>query len=162
MKQNQKIFAYTLGAIVVLAVVVWLANKPAVVPMTSPSPSVSAQASVSVSPTPSSAAKATVAPAAAMPKSYGDAVTAYQGARLQFDMYCQATPRTAVFKNGATIMIDNRSGDARTIKVNGISYALAGYGWRIITLALPQSKLPATLDVDCGTAQNVGTITLQK
>ena len=158
MKQNQKAIAYAVGVIVVLALVVWLAGKPTPAPMPTTSPS----ASVSTTATPVKTLVPPSTPTGAMPKSYGDAVTAYANARIQFDMYCQATPKTSVFKNGATIMLDNRSGDARTVKVNGVSYYMAGYGWRLVTLSLPVSKLPASLDIDCGSAQNVGTILLQK
>ncbi len=158
MKQNQKMLVYALGVVIVLALAIWLAGKPASPPAGSPSPS----ASASVTATPAKTATPSSTPTGAMPKSYGDAVAAYANARIQFDQYCQATPKSAVFKNGATIMLDNRSGDARTVKVNAVSYYLTGYGWRIITLALPQNKLPATLDIDCGSAQNVGTIILQK
>lgn len=62
-------------------------------------------------------------------------------------------------KNGTSIMLDNRSGDARTFAVGGVFYSIAGYGWKVVT---PSSKtLPATMYLDCGSARNVGTIMLQ-
>jgi hypothetical protein len=62
-------------------------------------------------------------------------------------------------KNGTSVMLDNRSGDARTFAVGGVFYSIAGYGWKIVT---PTSKdLPATLYLDCGSARNVGTLLLQ-
>ncbi len=97
-----------------------------------------------------------------LPKSYLDAVAYYdaRGARFQFDAYCQAIPKQATFKNGTRVMLDNRSGDARNIKVGSDTYYLAGYGWRII--ALYSSTLPKTLSMNCGSAVNVGTILLQR
>jgi len=57
-------------------------------------------------------------------------------------------------------MFDNRSGDARYIKVGDQVYQLAGYGYKILTLTSP--VLPKTLLLDCGSAVNVGQILLQK
>jgi drug/metabolite transporter (DMT)-like permease len=99
-------------------------------------------------------------PGASSPQAYTTAVNTYLGARIQFDMYCQAQPTSLVFKSPATIMLDNRSGDARIIKVGGTSYSLAGYGWRIITVS--SSTLPANIPIDCGSAKNVSYIKLQK
>jgi hypothetical protein len=95
-----------------------------------------------------------------MPASYGDAVKQYADRRIQFDMYCQAKPVNGTYKNGSYLMLDNRSGDARIITVNGIQYKLAGYGWTIITLSA--KVLPATWAVDCGAARNVSKILIQK
>ena|ERR1043166_3667955 len=101
-------------------------------------------------------------PGQAMPQSYLDALAAYQGKRIQFDMYCQAIPTSLVYKNGVSLMLDNRSGDARTIKIGANSYSLAGYGWRIVKLSVPTSQLPATLNINCGSAVNVSKVLLQK
>lgn len=91
---------------------------------------------------------------------YSQAVAQYTNARIQFDQYCQAHPTGSTFKNGSKIMIDNRSGDPRSIAVGGTVYNLAGYGWRLVTLY--SSTLPKTLYLDCGSARNVGSIYLQK
>ena len=93
-------------------------------------------------------------------QAYSAAVKTYASSRIQFDMYCQAIPTSLVFKNPATIMLDNRSGDARIIKVGGVSYSLAGYGWKIITVS--SSTLPARLPIDCGSARNVSYVTLER
>ncbi len=99
-------------------------------------------------------------PGSAMPQTYADAVARYEGNRYQFDQTCQTKPAQASYKNGATVMLDNRSGDARVITVGGIKYNLAGYGWRIIILS--SAKLPATLGINCGSAVNVAQIQLYK
>ena len=95
-----------------------------------------------------------------MPQTYAQALARYQNARVQFDAYCQAIPVSLVFKNGATIMLDNRSGDGRIVAVAGVQYNLAGYGWRIITLS--SKTLPADQPIDCGSARNVSIIHLYK
>ena len=86
MKQNQKAIAYAVGVIVVLALVVWLAGKPTPAPMPTTSPS----ASVSTTATPVKTLVPPSTPTGAMPKSYGDAVTAYANARIQFENGCVA------------------------------------------------------------------------
>lgn len=96
------------------------------------------------------------------PAQYSAAVKQYEGKRIQFDMYCQAIPTSLVFKNGTSVMLDNRSGDARTIKIGNTSYYLAGYGWKIVTLSVASSQLPATLWINCGSAVNVSKILLQQ
>lgn len=92
---------------------------------------------------------------------YSAAVKQYEGRRVQFDMYCQAIPTSLSFKNGTSIMLDNRSGDARTVTIGGTAYYLSGYGWKVITLWKSSSQLPATLSINCGGAVNVSSILLQ-
>ena len=91
---------------------------------------------------------------------YTQAVEQYAGKRIQFNQYCQGVPNYVTYQNGTNIMLDNRSGDARTIKVGATAYSLAGYGFRIVTLS--SATLPATLLLSCGSAVNVGQILLQK
>lgn len=119
---------------------------------------------VSPTPTPSSTAKtpaksgAKVSPVAPS-KSYTELVKEYDGRRIQFDERCQAIPKGPTYKNGTSIMLDNRSGDARTVKVGDKSYNLQGYGYWIVNLSSP--SLPKELTVNCGSAVNVGKILLQ-
>jgi hypothetical protein len=94
-----------------------------------------------------------------MPPSYSAAVNQYANARIQFDMRCQAQPVNGVYKNGSYLMLDNRSGDARIIVVNGVQYKLAGYGWKIIQLSAKTA--PVSWPIDCGAARNVSNINIQ-
>lgn len=87
---------------------------------------------------------------------YAQALAKYQGKRLQFTADCQATPDRQTFKAGTSIMLDNRAPKALNVKV-GSTYTLGKYGFRIITL-----NTIGTFLVDCGTSQNVATITVQK
>jgi len=116
------------------------------------------------SPTPSASASAT--PGVGGTKTptpaqltYMQAVERYANTRIQFDQYCQGKPSSMSLKTGTSIMLDNRSGDARTIAVDGVKYQLAGYGFRIITLT--SKTLPHTVKIDCGSARNVAQVLLQ-
>lgn len=91
---------------------------------------------------------------------YTKLVTTYAGKRIQFDAGCQAIPKSLVVKNGAKIMFDNRSGDARYITINGTSYRFPGYGYWVIPLSSP--TLPKTILLNCGAGVNVGTLIIEK
>jgi hypothetical protein len=95
-----------------------------------------------------------------MPQSYSDAIKSHEGRRFQFDVRCQVSITKIVVKNGQSVMLDNRSGDPRTIVVGSTQYQLTGYGWRIVTMS--SKTLPATVVVDCGAAQNVAQIVIEK
>ena len=56
-------------------------------------------------------------------------------------------------------MLDNRSGDARTITLAGTKYQLSGYGYALVTLS--SQSLPKEMLLSCGSAVNVGKILLQ-
>ena len=118
------------------------------------------QSNVSPSPvagaTAKPAAKKSVTP---LPKSYSDAVKEYEGRRIQFDERCQVVPQSPTYKNGTSIMLDNRSASSRTVAVGGTKYDLVAYGYRVITLS--SSSLPKELAVSCGSSGNVGKILLQ-
>ena len=96
---------------------------------------------------------------AASTKSYTELVKEYDGRRIQFDERCQVVPKDPTYKNGTSVMLDNRSGSAKTIKVGDKSYNLQGYGYWIVNLSSP--SLPKELTVGCGAAVNVGKILLQ-
>jgi len=135
--------------IVVIALIVWAVGKNG------------GEMNNGESPTPtSSATTSPSATSAAATKSYQNALVTYANVRFQFDQYCQAIPKSMSVKSGRTIMLDNRSGDARVIKVGPNSYSLAGYGWRLVTVS--SKTLPATLYLNCGAAVNVGTLILSK
>ncbi len=92
--------------------------------------------------------------------SYSEALLKYRDFRIQFNETCQAVPNQMTFKNNTTIMLDNRSGSMRAIKVGTKSYSIKPYGFAIATVS--SKELPLSFYVDCGTSQNVATILLQK
>lgn len=92
--------------------------------------------------------------------SYADALVKYKDSRIQLGSTntCVATPRLATYKNGTTLMVDNRGPVVRTVKVGG-TYTVNAYDFKLITLS--SSNLPETLYVDCNDQQNVATILIQ-
>jgi hypothetical protein len=116
------------------------------------------------SPQPTPIPGATYAPVKAgtanQTQTYTQLVSQYKDRRIQFDARCQAIPSNVTYKNGTSVMFDNRSGDARIITIGGVKYNFAGYGYKVITLSNP--SLPKTLLLSCGAAVNVGQILLQK
>jgi heme/copper-type cytochrome/quinol oxidase subunit 2 len=90
---------------------------------------------------------------------YQQALINYKDRRIQFNSDCQATPSNVTYKNGTSIMIDNRSAIARTLNING-AVSVKAWGFKIVKLS--SSTLPKTILVDCGNGQNVATILLQK
>ena len=91
--------------------------------------------------------------------SYADALVKYKDARIQIDALCQAFPNNVTYKNGTSIMIDNRSAINHTLKI-GSTYTVDAYKFKIIKLT--SNNLPETLLVDCDQYQNVATILVQK
>ena len=92
-------------------------------------------------------------------KSYSDLVKEYSGRLIQFDQRCQSFPNNVTYKNGTSILLDNRSDLARDITIGGTKYSLAGYGYQVVTLS--SSSLPKEMGVSCGSQGNVGKILLQ-
>src|SRR3989344_2802370 len=115
------------------------------------------QPTASPMPTPTAAKptikKAPVSGAAQQTQAYSEVVQQYAGRHIQFDINCQAIPAQTTFKNGTVILLDNRSGDARNIRVGDVVYSFPGYGYK--TLTLVSSTLPKTLNLNCGSAVNV-------
>lgn len=93
--------------------------------------------------------------------SYENALVKYKDSRIQLapGNTCAASPNSVTYKNGTTIMIDNRAAQARTLKI-GTTYSIKGYGFKIIKLS--SATVPAKWLVDCDGQQNVATILLQK
>ena len=150
-----KKYYWIAGAVVVLVVVaLLLRNRQVVKPANNQVSSSASQSSVPATQTAESSSSATV------DKTYGQLVNQYVGNRIQFADTCQASPNNMVFKNGTTIMLDNRANVARTIKFNSTAYYLGAYGYKLVTLSY--SGLPKTILVDCGSSQNVATITVEK
>lgn len=123
----------------------------------SPSGSEPTASGTTASPTPTK--RPSAKPTTAL--SYTEAVNQYINRRLQFDPNCVVIPNYVVFKKGTQIMLDNRSGQARPVFLDGQRYNLEAYGFRIITLTTTAS-LPHTIKVDCGTGKNNGQIILQQ
>lgn len=154
----------TLIIIVAIVVIGWFAmssfNSPA---GTETATSTSATAGKTVAKTTTTVKKAV--PVASQPvlTSYTKAMETYKGSlRIQLsggDSFCQATPNNVMYKNGTSIMIDNRSAKTRTVKLLG-THTIAGYGFTILKLS--SGTLPATLLMDCDTQQNVAKVLLQK
>lgn len=90
---------------------------------------------------------------------YAEALKKYADRRIQITPTCQVVPNNATYKNGTTIMIDNRSDKTKSVKIGSV-YTVGAYGFKIVTLS--SSTLPATFYVDCDKQQNSGTITIQK
>jgi hypothetical protein len=153
---NKKQWLLVAVVVVVVALGYWMMGRGGKLGEVKSSPTPVASASPSAKPPVKAGASATPAAPA---KSYTELVKEYEGRRIQFDQNCQAVPGSITYKSGTSIMLDNRSGDARNIKVGSDSYALAGYGYKIVTLS--GSGLPKELLLSCGSAVNVGKILLQ-
>jgi hypothetical protein len=91
---------------------------------------------------------------------YNQALVTYTSRRIQFQQSCQAVPNVVVYKTGTTIMLDNRASISHTIKMDGVSYLIGAYNFRLVTLS--NSKLPHMTLIDCDKSQNVATITIEK
>ena len=104
-----------------------------------PAPSVSAAAKA----TPKTV-KATTSPTP-IPKTYTQLAAEYSGRSIQFNDKCEAMPKSFVLKNNASILLDNRSSQARTITLDGKSYSLGSYGYQVISVS--SLSLPRTLGV---------------
>ena len=86
--------------------------------------------------------------------------TKYADRTIQFDEACEATPVAPTYKNGTTVLLDNRFEAARAISIGGHQYTVPGYGYVLVNLF--SSTLPQKYNVDCDFRQNVSTILLQK
>ena len=120
------------------------------------------QSNTSPSPIAGASAKPVAKKSTATPTpsgNYTQLVKEYEGKRIQFDERCQVTPQNPTYKNGTSIMIDNRSSSPRSVMVGGTKYDLVAYGYRVVTLS--SSSLPKELAVSCGSSGNVGKILLQ-
>lgn len=131
------------------------------------SSSVSLFPSASTSPTAAGATKTptsykatrTPTPVATSDLSYSQLVTQYGSNRIQFNASCQASPSSVVFKNGTSILLDNRSNQTQVISLNGASYTLVPFGYRVVTLS--STSLPKAIGVTCNEQVNTSTINLQ-
>lgn len=98
----------------------------------------------------------------ATPKpSYSDAVNLYKDRRIQFNENCVALPTYATFKKGTTIMLDNRSGAAKSVMLDSTRYSIAPYDFALVTVTT-SSPLPHTMLIDCNNGQNNARILIQQ
>lgn len=159
MERNNKNLWIGLVVVLVVVIIIWLVNKnsPSVSTeeganndQTALSPDVSiediSEGSVNVG-----------SPAAII--SYANALVKYKDARIQLNTSCQAIPNNVTFKNGANIMVDNRSPVARTVKIGSV-FSVKAWGFKIVKLN--SATLPVTWLVDCDRSQNVATVLIQK
>lgn len=89
--------------------------------------------------------------------SYSQALTKYANSRIQINDSCQLKPSSIVYKVGTSVMLDNRSSSTKSLLFNGTRLSIAGYGFKVVTL-----NTAKTFQVDCGSYQNVATITVAK
>ncbi len=103
--------------------------------------------------------KGTAVPVTTSRNTYEEALLTYQNTRIQLNNNCQATPNNVTYKNNTNVMIDNRAGVARTVKI-GTTLSIPAYGFKIVKLT--STTFPTTFLVDCDKSQNIATILLQK
>jgi len=142
--------------LVIIAGIWWLnggSSNLALFPDASTSPTAEATK------TPAVAKKGTPVPVATSNLSYSQLVAQYGANRIQFNQDCQASPSSMVLKTGTSILLDNRSNKTQVVSLNGSSYTLVAYGYRVVTLS--SSSLPKTIGVTCNGQVNTGTINLQ-
>ncbi len=124
------------------------------------SPDATATPKVSATKTPAvSGSKPTATPVATPVLSYSQLVAKYGSDRIQFDSDCKATPNSMVFKNGGSILLDNRSSKTAVVSVGDNKYTLGAYGYQVVTLN--SSTVPKMLSVTCNGRVNTSTINLQ-
>ena len=103
-----------------------------------------------------------ISPAADEISDYATVRDQYADRRIQVDN-CALLPNRVTYKNGTTIMIDNRSPDGQELRIDGQVFPLSGYEYRIVTLS--HNSLPYLITVDCVTQgqplYNAGQILLQ-
>lgn len=153
---NKNKWLLLIVVVLVVALGYWLMGKGGGLPMGDSVYPTSSPSSSSVAKAP---AKKGAAPVPTPPKPYGDLVKEYEGRRIQFDQRCQVVPNSPTYKNGSSVMLDNRSSGPVTVKVGNTPYSLIGYGYQIINLS--STSLPKELTISCGSAGDVGKILLQ-
>lgn len=103
----------------------------------------------------------TVLPAKFASLSYSAAIKLYPNKRIQFAADCVINPSSIVFKEGTTIMLDNRASTTIKISLDGHAYWIGAYKFLIVTLTTPES-LPHTMTLNCSGGKNNASIYLEK
>lgn len=156
---NKKVLIGIVAIVVLAWAAVSVLNKPAVIENSTPA---TETASSSNSTAVKNTTKSATTGSQPVTQSYENALALYTGnnrIQLSGTALCQASPTNVTYKNGTSIMIDNRSAQTRTIKL-GTTFTIPGYGFKIIKLS--STTLPTTLIMDCGTQQNIAKVLLQK
>jgi hypothetical protein len=159
--KSNVVLYYSLGAIVIIVLVVLWAMNRSVLSTSNVNQAVNqtSQTTTPISTEDTSTGSIHAATNEAS-LSYAQALITYANERIQFDETCQALPNTVTYKDNTAIMLDNRSPQPRTIKI-GVDFTVKAYGFKIIIL--PNVYLTSkTLYVDCDASQNVATILVQE
>ena len=143
------------GAIVVVVLALVLYVNTSHMPGAMPAPG-----SVNLPAAPAAAAPVPSGIAATVSPSYAAMLTKYHDRRIQFDDACAARPTTVTYKNGTSIMLDNRAAVTRVISFDAKQYNVPPLGY--VVVALSSARLPHTYRVDCDAHANVLTVMLQK
>src|SRR3989338_8943099 len=141
-----------LGVVLIIVAVFWLMNKSSVTVVEENAE----QSLESTEDTSEGSVNANVPAVSSL--NYTQALEKYKNARIELDPSCQARPNVVTYKNNTSVMIDNRSNVARTVKV-GSTFPLKAYGFKIVKIS--SATLPFTWYVDCDKSQNVATILIQ-
>jgi len=167
MKDKNKVSYGILVAVILLGGIYWYYNSssgtvtpPSGTSVGSETISFSPSPSPTASPKPKSSSTSTKSIPATDSISYSQALVDYASKRIQLDPLCQANPSRLIVIKGTKVMFDNRSAAAHTIALDGVSYSLGAYSFRIISVTTSAS-LPHTVHVDCGSGKNVAQIDLQ-
>jgi len=126
--------------------------------------------SSSSSPTPSqvksykSSKKPTAPEPSSMSTDYTALIQQYSDKKVQFNEFCHGIPGQLVVKKGQQILLDNRSADTKTIRLDSQTYVLSGYGYKVVVVST-SNPLPYSLGIDCrsanGSTENGTAINIQ-
>ena len=129
-----------------------------------PSPTVNVQATPTgdalAEPSPTATGTTAGKPTPTPKLGYDAALRQFEGRRIQLDPACTAIPSQVTYKNGTQLMLDNRSGESKSVLFNLKRYTIPAYDY--IVVAAVADSTPAVTYMDCGQKQNVAKITIQK
>ncbi|MBP6884773.1 MAG: hypothetical protein KBC17_03020 [Candidatus Pacebacteria bacterium] len=163
MKENKKslIIGGVVGLCLIVAIVIMFSvrKNDEVVPEIVSENSTETEGNTSNTVTPVTPIPPTKEPVVKAPYAVALAEYSKYGRRIQFDEKCQAVPFMSTFKNGTTIMIDNRSSKSHDIRIGSKTYKVSAYSYELAKLSITNS--PTTYTVDCDSQQNPATIIVQ-
>ena len=162
-KKNRNAVVWVVIVLVAIVGLWSLSNKWGGVDLSSLNPSYN-NLSYSSSPTPTAKKTTPASPVPTAGITYEQAVVQYAGQRIQLNAACQGTPGQMVIKKGTKIMLDNRSKDTMTLRLDNQTVVLPGYNWRIMTINTTKT-LPYDLGIDCksssGASENGAVLRIQ-